>query len=74
MATGSWTTGAGAACADAGKEHLPSSWRDAVISCRQAGDVWKADVTAQVPLFFPGFDTGWRVEAAAGAAAEGDVK
>ncbi len=67
-------TGAGAACADAGKEHLPSSWRDAVISCRQAGDVWKADVTAQVPLFFPGFDTGWRVEAAAGAAAEGDVK
>ncbi|TLS45121.1 MinD/ParA family protein [Streptomyces montanus] len=67
-------TGAGAACASAGKEHLPASWQDAAITCQKAGDVWKANVTAQVPLFFPGFDAGWQVIGEAGAATEGDAQ
>ena len=32
----------------------------------------RATVTAQVPLFFPGFDAGWEVQAEAGAALEGE--
>jgi pilus assembly protein CpaE len=67
-------TGADAACASAGKEHLPASWQDAAITCQQAGDVWKANVTAEVPLFFPGFDAGWQVIGEAGAATEGDAE
>ncbi|MFE9837072.1 CpaE family protein [Streptomyces sp. NPDC005551] len=61
------------ACQAAGAEHLPGAWQDAAIACTLEGDVWKARVTAQVPLFFPGFDAGWEVAGEAGAAAEGDV-
>ncbi|QUI33600.1 AAA family ATPase [Streptomyces alfalfae] len=64
--------GADGACAAAGKEHLPAAWQDAAISCGDAGAAWKADVTVQVPVFFPGFDAGWEVHAEAGAAKEGE--
>ncbi|GAA2639989.1 AAA family ATPase [Streptomyces vastus] len=64
--------GAGAACQDAGKEHLPNAWQGAEIGCQQEGDVWKANVRAEVPLFFPGFDAGWTVQGEAGAALEGE--
>ncbi|WP_151479369.1 AAA family ATPase [Streptomyces albicerus] len=60
------------ACAAAGKEHLPDAWQGAAIDCNREGDVWKADVIAEVPLFFPGFDAGWRVDGEAGAAIEGE--
>ena len=60
------------ACAAAGKEHLPGAWQDADISCAQEGDVWKASVDVEVPLFFPGVDAGWSVNAEAGAAREGE--
>ena len=62
------------ACETAGKEHLPDAWQGATtIGCNREGDVWKADVNAEVPLFFPGFDAGWQVDGEAGAAVEGDV-
>ncbi|MEV0226862.1 AAA family ATPase [Streptomyces sp. NPDC050704] len=61
------------ACEAAGKENLPDAWQGAAIGCNREGDVWKADVNAQVPLFFPGFDAGWQVDGEAGAAVEGDV-
>lgn len=65
--------GAGAACEEAGREHLPNAWQDATtIGCIDDGTVMKATVTAEVPLFFPGFDAGWRVEGEAGAALEGE--
>ncbi|NGO46841.1 AAA family ATPase [Streptomyces ureilyticus] len=64
--------GAGAACQDAGQENLPNAWQDAVIECGGDGTVMRATVTAQVPLFFPGFDAGWEVEGEAGAALEGE--
>ncbi|MER5224770.1 AAA family ATPase [Streptomyces flaveus] len=64
--------GAGAACAAAGQENLPNAWQDAVIECGGDGTVMRATVTAQVPLFFPGFDAGWEVEGEAGAALEGE--
>ncbi|WP_221347688.1 AAA family ATPase [Streptomyces beigongshangae] len=62
----------GGACGTAGGEHLPGAWDGASISCGVEGQVMKATVTAQVPLFFPGFDAGWTVDAEAGAALEGD--
>ncbi|MGW3421011.1 AAA family ATPase [Streptomyces phaeochromogenes] len=59
------------ACAAAGSEHLPGAWDATGIDCIPAGPVMKATVTAQVPLFFPGFDVDWQVQGEAGAALEG---
>ncbi|MCI3932775.1 AAA family ATPase [Streptomyces sp. AN091965] len=59
------------ACSQAGQEHLPSAWQgSADISCGQDGEVIKARVRLQVPVFFPGTDAGWTVDAEAGAADE----
>ncbi|MFD9904981.1 CpaE family protein [Streptomyces sp. NPDC059063] len=58
------------ACESAGKKHLPGAWKDAAISCAWNGDVMKATVDVEVPVFFPGVETGWTVEAEAGAADE----
>ncbi|MER7685436.1 AAA family ATPase [Streptomyces sp. NPDC097610] len=60
------------ACAAAGSKHLPGSWQGAAIDCGPAGSVMKATVDVKVPLFFPGFDAGWRVKGNAGAALEGN--
>lgn len=60
------------ACEAAGKEHLPGAWQDADISCAPVGDVVEATVKVEVPLFFPGVETGWSVDAKAGAAREGE--
>ena len=60
------------ACQAAGSQHLPGAWQGATITCTPSGSVMKADVQAQVPLFFPGFDAGWTVTGSAGAALEGE--
>jgi pilus assembly protein CpaE len=65
------TTYAGA-CEDAGGENLPGAWNGAAINCGPEGEVMKATVSAQVPLFFPGFNVNWSVTGEAGAALEGD--
>ncbi|MFD4634686.1 AAA family ATPase [Streptomyces sp. NPDC058284] len=64
--------GADGACDAAGKEHLPGAWQGAEISCGEEGGVYKAHVRVDVPVFFPGFDAGWKVHGEAGAAKEGD--
>ncbi|MER5495336.1 AAA family ATPase [Streptomyces sp. NPDC002490] len=71
-ATAAAAFGAGGqdACVAAGKQHLPAAWQDADVSCSRDGLVWRADVTAPVPVLFPGVTTGWTVDAEAGAAAE----
>ncbi|WP_086786516.1 AAA family ATPase [Streptomyces caniscabiei] len=61
------------ACQAAGSAHLPGAWSDTSIDCAPAGPVMRAEVQANVPLFFPGFDTGWTVDGEAGAALEGDT-
>lgn len=61
------------ACETAGSAHLPGAWSDTSIDCAPAGPVMRAEVQANVPLFFPGFDTGWTVDGEAGAALEGDT-
>ncbi|MEU9187871.1 AAA family ATPase [Streptomyces sp. NPDC048484] len=61
----------GAACQEAGGKNLPGAWAGAAIECGEDGTVMRATVTAQVPLFFPGFDAGWEVRGKAGAALEG---
>ncbi|MFH8294832.1 CpaE family protein [Streptomyces sp. NPDC018059] len=72
-ATAAYAVGAGGAgaCSEAAKEHLPDAWQDAEVSCTDEGPVWKAHVSVDVPVFFPGFDAGWRVDGEAGAAKEG---
>ncbi|MFI6880280.1 CpaE family protein [Streptomyces sp. NPDC050400] len=61
------------ACEAAGRQHLPSAWRDAAISCPDsAGPVTTATVSVDVPLFFPGVNPGWSVTGKAGAATERD--
>ncbi|MEV6587575.1 AAA family ATPase [Streptomyces acidicola] len=60
------------ACQDAGSKNLPGAWSGASIECDSDGTVMKATVIAPVPVFFPGFDTGWEVTGEAGAALEGD--
>ncbi|MEU1592968.1 AAA family ATPase [Streptomyces sp. NPDC005708] len=67
---GDWT----GACASAGARHLPGAWSGAQIRCTPdpGGSVMRATVEADVPLFFPGVDPGWRVDGSAGAALEGN--
>lgn len=60
------------ACQTAGSKHLPGAWNGATISCGAAGSVMKATVKVDVPLFFPGFDAGFKVQGNAGAALEGN--
>ncbi|MEU6125032.1 AAA family ATPase [Streptomyces sp. NPDC047123] len=64
--------GPGGACSTAAREHLPDAWQGADVSCTDEGAVWKARVSVDVPVFFPGFDAGWHVDGEAGAAKEGD--
>lgn len=63
----------GGACESAGNAHVPGAWT-ADFACGPEGSVMKATVSAQVPLFFPGFDPGLmpEVEGEAGAALEGN--
>jgi pilus assembly protein CpaE len=61
------------ACEAAGSKDLPGAWDGVTIECAPEGSIMKATVTADVPLFFPGFDPGWPdVQGEAGAALEGD--
>ncbi|WP_405895338.1 AAA family ATPase [Streptomyces sp. NBC_00104] len=60
------------ACEAAGTQNLPGAWADTSIDCAPAGTLMRAEVQANVPLFFPGFDAGWTVNGEAGAALEGD--
>ncbi|MGV9883439.1 AAA family ATPase [Streptomyces sp. NPDC003006] len=73
-ATAAYAAGEGAAgaCSSAAKEHLPAAWQDATVTCTDEGTVWKAHVSVDVPVFFPGFDAGWHVDGEAGAAKEGE--
>jgi pilus assembly protein CpaE len=59
------------ACSAAGTRNLPDAWNGATISCAPDGDLMRATVRADVPLFFPGVETGWKVDGTAGAALEG---
>lgn len=61
-----------AACEAAGTQNLPGAWDGTSVDCAPAGPVMRAEVQANVPLFFPGFDAGWTVNGEAGAALEGD--
>ncbi|OEJ25258.1 septum formation initiator [Streptomyces agglomeratus] len=64
-----------AACVAAAQERLPSSWlADAdAPSCREEGNLWKAEVGLNTPVLFPGVGSfPWDVSGSAGAAMEGD--
>ncbi|MEU7579321.1 AAA family ATPase [Streptomyces sp. NPDC041068] len=73
-ATAAYAAGEGTAgaCSAAAKEHLPNAWQGASVTCTDEGPVWKAHVSVDVPVFFPGIDAGWHVNGEAGAAKEGE--
>ncbi|SDK39288.1 AAA family ATPase [Streptomyces indicus] len=61
-----------AACEQAARANLPSAWQDSFTAgCAQEGDLYKANISVDVPLFFPGFDAGWSVDGEGGAVMEG---
>ncbi|NBM19167.1 AAA family ATPase [Streptomyces sp. GC420] len=59
----------GGDCVASAQQHVPAAWSADVSGC--GGDpVSTATVTLDVPLFFPGFDAGWTVQATAGVPKE----
>ncbi|MET9510425.1 AAA family ATPase [Streptomyces flavidovirens] len=64
-----------AACVAAAEEHLPSSWQEDAggAECGSNGNLWRAEVTLNTPILFPGAGSfPWDVKGNAGAALEGD--
>ncbi|MFD3329303.1 TadE/TadG family type IV pilus assembly protein [Streptomyces sp. NPDC058701] len=58
-----------AACVAAAGEHISAAWNMAVPECGKAGDIYKATVTLQIPVLFPGLSFGG-ITGTAGAAME----
>ncbi|MFI8386205.1 TadE/TadG family type IV pilus assembly protein [Streptomyces sp. NPDC085540] len=56
------------ACAAAAGEHIASTWK-MTSDCGASGDLYKATVTLQIPVFFPGLGFG-AIDGTAGAAME----
>ncbi|MFE0580790.1 MULTISPECIES: TadE/TadG family type IV pilus assembly protein [unclassified Streptomyces] len=57
-----------AACRAAVHEHIGDSWGPRV-ECTESGDIYRAEVTLGVPVFFPGLDFG-EIHGTGGAALE----
>ncbi|RFU86241.1 septum formation initiator [Streptomyces triticagri] len=59
-------------CKNAAEKRLPNAWQDSFnATCTTDGNIYTATVDVDVPVFFPGFNTGWHVTGKAGAAQEG---
>ncbi|MFJ6794668.1 TadE/TadG family type IV pilus assembly protein [Streptomyces sp. NPDC091268] len=56
------------ACVAAAGEHVSASWA-LQVQCRDAGDVYTATVTLNIPVLFPGLGFG-SIDGTAGAAME----
>ncbi|MEU8778748.1 TadE/TadG family type IV pilus assembly protein [Streptomyces sp. NPDC048606] len=56
------------ACVAAAGEHISGAW-GRETDCGRAGDVYKATVSVQIPVLFPGLNFG-RIHGTAGAAME----
>ncbi|MFC7305214.1 AAA family ATPase [Streptomyces monticola] len=68
-----WSGDGAGACEEAARERLPGAWEGGFnVTCGGGDQVYRAEVTLNVPLFFPGFDAGWTVDGGAGAAREGE--
>ncbi|MFF3647728.1 TadE/TadG family type IV pilus assembly protein [Streptomyces sp. NPDC002181] len=57
------------ACTDAAGRHIGGAWRMKVI-CGESGDVYKATVQLNLPVFFPGLDIGMPITGEGGSAKE----
>ncbi|MFD7080392.1 MULTISPECIES: TadE/TadG family type IV pilus assembly protein [unclassified Streptomyces] len=57
------------ACADAAGRHIGGAWHMEVI-CGESGDVYKATVRLNLPVFFPGLDIGTPITGEGGSAKE----
>lgn len=58
--------GAGA-CREAALEHISSGWDTPTVTCEASGNLYKARVTLNLPLLFPGFDIGVPIEGHGGS-------
>ncbi|MCX4627883.1 MULTISPECIES: TadE/TadG family type IV pilus assembly protein [unclassified Streptomyces] len=59
----------GGACDAAARRHVGGAWNMSV-DCRESGDVYKATVKLNLPVFFPGLDIGTPITGEGGSAKE----
>ncbi|MET9854741.1 TadE family protein [Streptomyces sp. NPDC006450] len=57
----------GGACREAALEHISSGWDAPTVECGASGNLYKARVTLNLPLLFPGFDIGVPIEGHGGS-------
>ncbi|MEV6729418.1 MULTISPECIES: TadE family protein [unclassified Streptomyces] len=57
------------ACDAAARRHVGGAWNMSV-RCRESGDVYKATVKLNLPVFFPGLDIGTPITGEGGSAKE----
>ncbi|MER5727837.1 TadE/TadG family type IV pilus assembly protein [Streptomyces sp. NPDC002138] len=57
------------ACAAAASRHIGGAWR-MTSSCRTSGDIYKATVTLNLPVLYPGLDIGVPIVGEGGSAKE----
>ncbi|MFD5622717.1 TadE/TadG family type IV pilus assembly protein [Streptomyces yangpuensis] len=60
------------ACRAAVHEHIGGAWGPRV-ECGKSGDIYKAEVTLGIPVFFPGLDFG-EIDGTGGAALEKEAE
>ncbi|MCJ0874729.1 TadE family protein [Streptomyces sp. AP-93] len=58
------------ACREAAREHISGGWNMPPAECGASGNLYKAKVTLNLPLLFPGFDIGVPIEGHGGSANE----
>ncbi|MFE6841432.1 TadE/TadG family type IV pilus assembly protein [Streptomyces sp. NPDC057686] len=59
----------GGACDAAARRHVGDAW-DMGVECGEAGNVYKATVKLNLPVFFPGLDIGVPITGEGGSAKE----
>ncbi len=55
------------ACQAAALEHISSGWDTPTVTCTESGNLYKATVTLNLPVLFPGFDIGIPIEGDGGS-------
>lgn len=54
------------ACQEAASEHISGAW-SMTAECGASGNLYKAKVTLNLPVLFPGFDIGFPIEGHGGS-------
>ncbi|MFE4633952.1 TadE/TadG family type IV pilus assembly protein [Streptomyces sp. NPDC056773] len=60
------------ACREAAVEHISGGWESRTVTCGASGNLYKARVTLNLPILFPGFDIGFPITGHGGSPNEED--